>query len=723
MSGNFYKDWEKVAINLNNYLYEHLRIEVLIADCGYHAHWGYAYIAGECRKMSIDVAGCPAGADTTVATLTAPRDMRSYRWYASEWGGHDPASDFELRPDEDGNLSYFTWREVTRDTTSNTYKVYPSDFRVRYAGTSAADRRTVDSIGAMQSFRCVMTSAIDPDKPFRSYLYATANNTKPSMSFKIQPYCTGGVNFTDNAIVPGLANAVDTNTQWAIYRTRSVVGRPYATVYGKETSNMFDTAGAYGLRVTSYYKADTSCNTTFDTVINVIKDPNTRFTLSADVLCDADETRLVDITEGIVRRKWYFLNGQPADTVANPISLATDSIIDNDGSRRIVERGFGNQTNPIILQNYNGQYYLNPENVRDTIWCTNTATKTVTVFKHPKLEVTGDTVVCEGSRTDAMVAAVGVDSCKYEWSRTMGENITPFATGQHLAVVPYADTSKYYVKVTSPQRCVAWDSVYAYLVRPKLTMTPADGRICPGQEATLVGSEAHHYTWRAAPEDRSLAGQESNDTIKVSPEETTTYTMIGHGSNNCDATPLTKTVTVVPLVEPRVEFSPGFIDSDNPEVTLRDVSRGSSRSTWLFNGTELVEGREITHKFEESLTSDSIFAVLTSYNELNCPIEYRFGMPVNLFTAWYPNVFTPGSEDENSLFRLYTINHYEEFHIRIYNRRGEMVFESEDPTFAWDGTDKNGNKLPQAAYVYICNYRKPGTTTLSTLTGTITLLR
>ena len=81
-----------------------------------------------------------------------------------------------------------------------------------------------------------------------------------------------------------------------------------------------------------------------------------------------------------------------------------------------------------------------------------------------------------------------------------------------------------------------------------------------------------------------------------------------------------------------------------------------------------------------------------------------------------------GSEDQNSTFRLFTINAYEFFHIYIYNRRGELVFDSDDPEFVWDGT-MDGKPCPQGTYVYVCRFRKPGTNNLAQLHGSVTLVR
>jgi gliding motility-associated-like protein len=205
----------------------------------------------------------------------------------------------------------------------------------------------------------------------------------------------------------------------------------------------------------------------------------------------------------------------------------------------------------------------------------------------------------------------------------------------------------------------------------------------------------------------------------------TTYTLVGHGGsgdNICDASPISTQVTVYPYPVPRVTLNPSIIDSENPTITMRDDSPNSVATYWTFDAGEVAEGREVTHTFEEATNVDSVYVVMTSANELGCRIGYPFSIPVSMYTAWFPNIFTPGSEDENEKFRLYSINTYEHFHISIFNRRGEVVFESQDSHFEWDGTF-NGTPCPQGAYVYICRFRKPGTYNLSTLKGTVTLIR
>ena len=714
-----YKDWEKVCLNLTDYLYDTLQIQVIIYDCIYNAHYAYGYIAGECRPMTVRQSGCPAGMSTDVTVLSAPQGLKNYVWYASEYGVIDPAINFG--PGEENG--YVTWRALTSETTPNPtgyrYHVQASDFRVTRRLNPNGSSVTIDSMGNFQTFRCKITSAIDPAKPFDSYLYVKVQNTKPTMDVDSLLMCDGTAKLWNRSYVPGDPSlVVNSQTRWQFYDNPSCGGSPLATFVGDSAQYIFDSRTLKGVRVRTY-TTDTACYSDAIYSLTPRQNPAAGMTITKRVLCDADSTTLTDTTGGLYN--WRFWRFRAADAEADDMSYG--EVLSGRGTNnRIVTRGFTHAVEPIELEVRNGLFYLNPNNTSDTIYCSTTVHDTVAVFLHPDLDVQGDSVVCEGTQTDVTVRAIGVEGCTYEWSTQLGTIVGGLPAGQTLQVTPYADKATYFVKVTSPQGCVAWDSIHAYMVRPKLTMLPTDGRICPGTTAVLTGTNADHFSWSASPADASLAGQDSSASITVSPEVTTTYTMVGHGTNDCDASPLTATVTIVPLPIPQVALSPEMVDAENPKVTLRDVSTYGVASSWLFNDGSTAEGREVTHSFDHSEGLDSVPVTLTSFNDLNCPTVYPFSIPVSNYTAWFPSIFTPGSNDGNSRFSLFTINEYLYFHIYIYNRRGELVFESDDVHFSWDGT-YNNEPCPQGAYVYTCRFRKPGTTTLSTLTGSITLIR
>jgi gliding motility-associated-like protein len=63
-----------------------------------------------------------------------------------------------------------------------------------------------------------------------------------------------------------------------------------------------------------------------------------------------------------------------------------------------------------------------------------------------------------------------------------------------------------------------------------------------------------------------------------------------------------------------------------------------------------------------------------------------------------PNAFTPGRFGVNGIIKVvgFGINHMV---WRIYNRWGQMVFESDNPYDGWDGTYK-GTLQPMDVYAY-----------------------
>ena len=720
-----WKEWSKVSLNLSNFYGEHIRIEVMVSDCCQTQHYAYAYVAGECRPMSLANSGCPAGRDTNVTVLSAPKGLQSYVWYASEFGKGQCTNPSWLEPG--GNFDYYTWRRLTTgDSTAADafqYHVRSTDFRVRKRGPrNAVVTLPRDSTGTYQYFRCKIISALNPARPIISNLYTGVSNVKPTMDVKRLSLCGGDVKLRNTSFVPGGSESdVDlANTKWSFYDNANCIGTPIDTTIGDSITVHFDNGDTRYVLVRSTNTPDPNnpsaaeCYSEAIYPITPLMNPKAGMTISNRVLCDDGEATIYDTSSNVTYRRWLFRpDNAPED---DDSSMAVYS-----SHEQSITRSFTHAVEPIELYIRNGLYSISDTNQYDTTWCSDIARDTVRVFTHPELEVTGDTIVCKGSTTNATVAAVGVDGCSYQWSKTLGTVTGNLPAGPTLRVEPSSSVETYYVRVTSPQNCVAWDSIRVYLVQPTLTMIPANGIICPSDTVTLIGGNAAYYTWSASPVDSTLI-DDTADMILVTPEVNTVYTMVGHGTNDCDADPLTKSVTVKPLPVPQVSYEPTIVDVDDPTVILRNLSEYSVGADWEFADGETASGNEVTHTFAEATGSDTVYVTLSPYNELNCPVHFRFGIPVALYNAWFPNVFTPNSEDENAHFRMYANMPYEVFHLYIYNRRGEVVYETNSPEFSWDGTC-NGVNCPQGAYVYVCRYRKPGMLTLVEQRGTVTLVR
>ena len=66
-----------------------------------------------------------------------------------------------------------------------------------------------------------------------------------------------------------------------------------------------------------------------------------------------------------------------------------------------------------------------------------------------------------------------------------------------------------------------------------------------------------------------------------------------------------------------------------------------------------------------------------------------------------PNAFTPNGDNQNDLFVPRGRCFVDRVDLKIFNRWGQLVFETEDPAINWDGNNLNGDALPSGTYHYV----------------------
>jgi gliding motility-associated-like protein len=88
--------------------------------------------------------------------------------------------------------------------------------------------------------------------------------------------------------------------------------------------------------------------------------------------------------------------------------------------------------------------------------------------------------------------------------------------------------------------------------------------------------------------------------------------------------------------------------------------------------------------------------------------------------AFVPNCFSPNGDGFNDYFRI-SNEGLMEFSLKIYNRWGRLLFETENPEALWDGTGKSGKPATPGTYFYILKAQSPLNNFSET--GAITLIR
>ncbi|MCB0854929.1 MAG: gliding motility-associated C-terminal domain-containing protein, partial [Bacteroidetes bacterium] len=85
-----------------------------------------------------------------------------------------------------------------------------------------------------------------------------------------------------------------------------------------------------------------------------------------------------------------------------------------------------------------------------------------------------------------------------------------------------------------------------------------------------------------------------------------------------------------------------------------------------------------------------------------------------------PNAFTPNADNVNDYFYLQGV-YIREFHMKIFNRWGQEIFESNHINDEWDGTF-NGEPVPEGVYVWVAEATSNNGREF-TERGTVTLIR
>ncbi len=67
-----------------------------------------------------------------------------------------------------------------------------------------------------------------------------------------------------------------------------------------------------------------------------------------------------------------------------------------------------------------------------------------------------------------------------------------------------------------------------------------------------------------------------------------------------------------------------------------------------------------------------------------------------------PNVFTPNGDGANELFIPFPYRFVDRIDMQIFNRWGQLVYETNNPDISWNGTNLSGNNLSEGTYFYVC---------------------
>jgi gliding motility-associated-like protein len=243
--------------------------------------------------------------------------------------------------------------------------------------------------------------------------------------------------------------------------------------------------------------------------------------------------------------------------------------------------------------------------------------------------------------------------------------------------------------------------------------------ICEGGTGSLTATGGFAYNW--TPSSGLNSSTIANPT--ASPASTTTYSVAISTVNPMGDTCIVTLSTTVTVIDPALFPISATADNDS-------IFAGSSTVIHAITDTTLTilwspaTGLSNPNSFNPTASPTTTTTyTLTVIDSSGCPKTatvtiYVLSMQCDPADVFVPNTFTPNSDGQNDILYVRG-NMISELYFAVYNRWGEMVFETTDQNVGWDGIYK-GMKADPAVFAWYLRakcyngneLKKQGNTTL-----------
>ncbi len=174
--------------------------------------------------------------------------------------------------------------------------------------------------------------------------------------------------------------------------------------------------------------------------------------------------------------------------------------------------------------------------------------------------------------------------------------------------------------------------------------------------------------------------------------------------NGCENTAMYDSlIRVYPVPIADFDFFPREVLITEPEVSFSNTSHAANLYYWDFGDSTSSDEKDPVHRYNAM----NVYPVnLEVTNNFECTDTIIKNVTVTFDQLFPPNAFSPNAAlIEDREFRVYGEGVLEEgYQLLIFNRWGEVIFESNSQSNGWDGKMKNGSFAPAGVYTWVIQY-------------------
>jgi gliding motility-associated-like protein len=173
-------------------------------------------------------------------------------------------------------------------------------------------------------------------------------------------------------------------------------------------------------------------------------------------------------------------------------------------------------------------------------------------------------------------------------------------------------------------------------------------------------------------------------------------------------------------------YSPDEVNLLDPTVTFTNSSQYADFYDWTFLG--IGSSSDVNPVIEYPAEPETYEIELVAHTDEGCTDTALVAVEIlDRIIFYVPNTFTPDNDNFNEIFQPVFTSGFDpqDFNLLIFNRWGEIVFESNDASIGWDGTygSESGQLVKDGTYVWKIEFKETMTDKRHTHTGHVNILK
>ncbi len=316
--------------------------------------------------------------------------------------------------------------------------------------------------------------------------------------------------------------------------------------------------------------------------------------------------------------------------------------------------------------------------VTDANTCTATATANVTESAPPAIAISGALGYCPGGST-TITASGGVS---YVWSNSETNAATTVTQGT------------YTVTVTDALGCTNTESA-TVTESPSVTADFSFQPKCAGEDVQFqnLSVGATDYVWNFG---NGSTSTDASPTFAYNAGGSFTVTLTATAANCSDVA----TQTIVISEKPVASFTATQLNLIQNETALEITNNSTGATAWFWTfGDSAVSGDfEPVHYYAQKGVYDVSLVAIGAGGCSDTLTKSAWVTVVEKPALYIPNLFSPNNDGVNDFFKIEG-GGFKQVDLKIFNRWGEKVFETDNAKIGWDGY-VGGEKAQPGVYVY-----------------------